>query len=244
MTSSTPTTRSARGRVASIRRAFGSSVCSTQRRAASGDRPCATCRSTSRVMRSVLVALDVPALGQQRADALPPAAVEQQVVALGDHRRVVRLDGDRTGDRLLEVAAELGRVHGRRRAPQPIEEVDVPVDVERVGSALAIGATEPFELATGEVETVHRHDDRGRRQLLGEAGRVGRLAGAGRPGDPDQASHLRRPSRRRARGATADRHHGTCTRCRQPGSRPPPRRRGLRGRRGRPGSAPTPPTTT
>ena len=69
------------------------------------------------------------------------------------------------------IAPAIGSSRSRRNSgaytvdvarPQPIEEVDVPVDVERVGSALAVGATEPFELAIGEVETVHRHDDRGR----------------------------------------------------------------------------------
>ena len=56
----------------------------------------------------LLVHLDVPGLVEQRADLVP----QQQVVALGDDERDLRRDRDRAGDRLLDLAAELGRVDG------------------------------------------------------------------------------------------------------------------------------------
>ncbi len=60
-----------------------------------------------------------PRLVQERAHAPPLAVVDEQVVALGDHERHVAGDRDGAGDRLLDLAPELGRVDDvleRRRA--------------------------------------------------------------------------------------------------------------------------------
>ena len=78
-----------------------------------------------------LVLLDVPDRVEQRPDRLPATIVEQQVVALRDHERD-RRDGDRAGDRLLDLTPERRRVHERLGGAQPLQQRDVAGDVERV----------------------------------------------------------------------------------------------------------------
>ena len=71
----------------------------------------------------------------------------------------VARDGDRAGDRLLDLAPELGRVDDLVVAgAQAREQRDVAGGVERVGRAHAIAPPEPHELRLGEVEAVHRHE--------------------------------------------------------------------------------------
>jgi Glutathione peroxidase len=134
------------------------------------------------------VVVDEPALVEERPYVLPAAVVEEQIVALGEHDRVVRLDRDRVRDRLLEVPVERRRVDRRvGLVADAAQQCDVAADVERVGCSLAIRAPQTLELALREVEPVHRHRDVRRRrchQPLGER----RLAGAGVSHDSDDAA--------------------------------------------------------
>ena len=98
--------RSANARPARIRRAFGSSTCATQSAASRAGTPVLDVPRGQTDDPSRFVAVDVPALVEQRPDALPAVLVVQQVVAFGDHRGVPRFDRDRIGDRLLEKAIE------------------------------------------------------------------------------------------------------------------------------------------
>ena len=95
----------------------------TQSRAASGGSPKSMWRWISRATRAASSAgLDVPRLVEQRPGPLP----QQQVVPLGDHERDVARHRHGAGDRLLDLAPELGRVDDRVVAlAQPPQQRDV-----------------------------------------------------------------------------------------------------------------------
>lgn len=57
-----------------------------------------------------MIDIDVPDLVEQFADAGPVAVIKQQVIAFGDDELRIGEDRDRVGDRLLDLAPELGRI--------------------------------------------------------------------------------------------------------------------------------------
>ena len=129
-----------------------------------------------------VVHVHVPAVVEQAGHRIPGRLVEQQVVALGDHELCLGQHRDRAGDRLLDLAAERGRIDRlvpRRRA-QPLEQRHIAGGVEGVGRALARRTAQPRELDVGEVEAVHRHHLRDRAVAV-EQGREALLADRERP---------------------------------------------------------------
>ena len=171
-----------------MRRALGSSVCSTHASASTRLRPNCSWRRTSRSRAESVLHVDIPDLVQQRRGPGPRPFVQQQVVAFGDDKLRLRQHGDRAGDRLLDLAPEFRGIDDvvslLAQAPQ---QCNVACAVEGVGRALAVGATQSLQFHVGQMEPVHRHDlrvlpgtHRSKRQ------RKGRLARPGRADQPEQ----------------------------------------------------------
>jgi hypothetical protein len=101
----------------------------------------------------------------------------------------------RTADGDLQGPVEPGRVDrgaGRRlRAAargEPRQQGDIAVDVEGVGSALAVASPEADEFGVVEVEAVHADDDRLIAEGRGQRVTDGRLPRAGSADDAENAS--------------------------------------------------------
>ena len=112
-------------------------------------------------------------------------------------------DRDRAGDRLLDLAPELGRVDDRLVAAQALQQRGVAGGVERVRRAHPLAPPEPHELRLREMEPVHRHQPRPLAELGDDLARDRRLAAPGRPGDPEDAAARPACASARARATSA-----------------------------------------
>ncbi len=116
----------------------------------------------------------------------PGGVVEQEVITLDQHQHVVRRHAHLIGDGPVEHPVECrasDNVGGRAEATY---EVDEGVGGERLGRSLAAAQVAFVEHGIRQMESVHRHDRR--TELAGQRRGSGRLAGAGRAGDPEQIS--------------------------------------------------------
>src|SRR5262249_12072785 len=85
----------------------------------------------------------VPHRFEEGAHPRPRALVAKQVVPLHEDEPHLAGNGHGGRDRLLPRPVEPWRVHDRLIAPhQPLEQAHQPVDIERVGRALAVTATQ------------------------------------------------------------------------------------------------------
>jgi len=108
-----------------------------------------------------IVEVHEPALVQQTRDRLPGSGVEQQVVALGDDQGHVRRYQHAAHLGQLARAVEDGSEAALPAQPQPPQQVNESIGVEGIRSPLAFGPSELPQQGVGEVEAVHRHENRG-----------------------------------------------------------------------------------